>query len=375
MSIIYYYIYIYLFLIFYFSLDEQKYNIIKYSIFPIIAITFFKMLRTGIFYYGKSIRYFFVFLAFPIYVFFSSIFNFHATFSLAFSVFSNIVVAYFMSLYIKSDKCVTKFLMPIYAACMISVLNFFHQNASLFWGGPIYGINQDVNLNFRAQVYLFAFIVNFVLLLRAKKFKYLYFLSLLVIAISITITASRQAFVVILLFIIAYGILKKGRDINLFKVSAFLILVVVLLYMLSLYVPNNPLVNKSVNTSEDDGRVILVQKALELFQEKPIFGYGFGTFSYFSGTVYVYSHNMYTELLFGGGIVGFIFCLLPYVLLWRNIISKIYHKSMEQSIAWPIFGALLFASFVEGMFSMLYNSIFFYLIFFILYRYADIERR
>lgn len=374
MGIIYYYIYIYLFLIFYFSFDVQKYNIVKYTIFPVIAITFFMMLRKGKFYFGKSIRFFGVFLIFPIYVFVAAIFNSYATFSLAFSVFSNIIVAYFISLYMKHDMQVTKFLFPIYAACMILVFNFFRQSGSLFWGGYLYDVNNDVNLNFRAHIYLLAFIINFILLLRARKLKSLYILTLLMTAISITVTASRQAFVMILLFILIYVILRNGRNINLMKISVYLILAILFMYVLFTYLPNNPLVAKAVN-SEDDSRILLAQKALDMFYEKPMFGYGFGTFSYFSGTSYAYSHNMYTELLFGGGIWGFVFCLLPYVLLMADMLSKIYLKPFRKSKALPLFGALLFVFFAEGMFFMIYNSIFFYLMFFIIYRYVEIERK
>lgn len=55
-------------------------------------------------------------------------------------------------------------------------------------------------------------------------------------------------------------------------------------------------------TAADDTRVNLANIAFEAFLDKPIFGNGANTFSYFSE--YVYTHNTYLEIIFSQGLVG-----------------------------------------------------------------------
>lgn len=69
-------------------------------------------------------------------------------------------------------------------------------------------------------------------------------------------------------------------------------------------------------------REVLIQKGLTFISERPIFGYGMGTYSYLTGNV-VYSHNNYIETLFGGGIV----MLIIYYSMYLICIYKLWKRS------------------------------------------------
>lgn len=64
-------------------------------------------------------------------------------------------------------------------------------------------------------------------------------------------------------------------------------------------------------------RMLMIEKGLDMFMEKPMFGHGLNTFSY--TTVFnVYAHNNYVELLANIGLVGFSVYYIPlFVYLYR----------------------------------------------------------
>ena len=71
-----------------------------------------------------------------------------------------------------------------------------------------------------------------------------------------------------------------------------------------------------------DRRMQMIQKALELFSQKPIFGGGWGYFTAKSG-FNVYSHTTYTEILATYGLFGFI---VYYSLYYKTLIKYLTVK-------------------------------------------------
>lgn len=68
-------------------------------------------------------------------------------------------------------------------------------------------------------------------------------------------------------------------------------------------------------------RVLFVSRAIELFRERPILGYGMNYFHTVSVYNNLYSHNNFTELLSGGGVIGLLLYYVRYVSLFKDLIK------------------------------------------------------
>lgn len=77
-----------------------------------------------------------------------------------------------------------------------------------------------------------------------------------------------------------------------------------------------------------DRRMQMIQKAFELFSQKPIFGGGWGFFTAKSG-FNVYSHTTYTEILTTYGLFGFI---IYYSLYFKTLIRYLRVKKSSFGI-------------------------------------------
>lgn len=72
----------------------------------------------------------------------------------------------------------------------------------------------------------------------------------------------------------------------------------------------------------------LIEQGLEWFKERPVFGYGIGTFAYLHGAG-EYAHNGYIELLVGMGLVGTIAFFMPmFSVLGASIRNRTFKNSM-----------------------------------------------
>ena len=107
------------------------------------------------------------------------------------------------------------------------------------------------------------------------------------------------------------------------------------------------------------GRLEAWQAAINLFMDKAIFGYGFGTegdiFKLKKITFRVHAggfvHNSYLGMLLQLGMIGFIIFFIPlFVLLYKELFSK----TQDDSI--PLLRYALQASFIGGLICCLYES-------------------
>ncbi|MDM5157040.1 O-antigen ligase family protein [Bacillus sp. DX1.1] len=194
-----------------------------------------------------------------------------------------------------------------------------------------------------------AFLVSLYLLRNtSKQMKYLIYTGLTLIATTLWLTYSRGAFLIIIIFLILYIVIHRG--ISHWKSLLTIVLISFLcatgISKMTNYLEGESIGSKrfsealskeTVELSKEDGRIYYVKKALEIFQDKPITGYGFGTFGdaatqTYSSPIYeqykitwnFYSDNQYIQILAETGIVGtiliftFVFGVLSILWKYRN---------------------------------------------------------
>ena len=87
-------------------------------------------------------------------------------------------------------------------------------------------------------------------------------------------------------------------------------------------------------------RLNMARLALEYFKESPIIGHGLNSFKYHV-YYYTYSHNNYTELLSGVGIIGLIIYYVPMLVIYIKSFA-VRKKYPEDSIIPIAFLTMLF---------------------------------
>lgn len=238
----------------------------------------------------------------------------------------------------------------------------------------VYGLIGGPN---ELALFLFiSFMVSLYLLFNAKgKAKLAYFIGMTLMFCVFLLTYSRGAVLAVIAFLIIY--LFFNKKIPHFKSILLVGMAASLLFLattsLSKYVENQlneqsttktPTVNKDQNqnktptkTEEEnglnrfsgafseeniglssaDGRVFYVKKAIEVFRDRPILGYGFATFGgaatqTYSSPIYkdygiawnFYSDNQYIQILAETGVVGtaliilFVLCLIKFTWVLRK---------------------------------------------------------
>lgn len=160
----------------------------------------------------------------------------------------------------------------------------------------------------------------------------------------ILLTGSRKGLLMVILTLAVVRFAQERRKIfkNLFvlicSVAVFYILIMnvsVLYNIIGVRVENLLLILEGEGTAEAslDDRQKLVSLGMEHIRENPWVGYGYDCFKMISGigpngkvkagVAGFYSHNNYIELLFGGGIIGFVLYYIPVLYLLIKIAKKI----------------------------------------------------
>lgn len=93
------------------------------------------------------------------------------------------------------------------------------------------------------------------------------------------------------------------------------------------------------------GRLLLQQKAIEVFKKSPIIGVGMGNFSFYNNLTGslkgFYTHNNYLEMLTGVGIIGTILYYFPFVHCLIELVKKFKAQTAENRILFSLFIVLL----------------------------------
>lgn len=98
---------------------------------------------------------------------------------------------------------------------------------------------------------------------------------------------------------------------------------------------------------QSDGRVDLYKSAFNYWEKSPIIGYGIGSIWH---TVGYYSHNIFTDVLVEGGMIGFIFIVF---LLFRALVRLYKYSLVDKNLV-----LVLFYSFT-GLIMLLFSAYWF----------------
>lgn len=162
--------------------------------------------------------------------------------------------------------------------------------------------------------------------------------------LSILLTGSRKGLVMIVLVIVVVNLAGGKRKIIrsiLIGAVATVALYVAIMNIDFLYniigqrVENLIILLTEGSTTEGSlsSRQALIEIGIDYIKEKPWTGYGYDCFKLISGTggggkvdsssYGYYSHNNYIELLFGGGVIGFVLYYLPMLYLLIQLIKNL----------------------------------------------------
>jgi len=220
-----------------------------------------------------------------------------------------------------------------------------------------------------------AFIILVVLLKEKNKLILKIFL-LTNLILGIILSQTRSSWLAVT-FIIILDILLFNKSKNRF---IFIIMIALVIFALDNFIISNynfkivELINKRTFDALETGgagRVEIWDTALPLIKEKPIFGFGFDTFSYVYNYQYIKdvvlprgehraAHNIYLAIIIENGIMGFIIFLSGILILLKNNLKI---KNAKNSQYFQIALYTLLAVLIIGFFiDILYRKYFWFVI-------------
>lgn len=250
---------------------------------------------------------------------------------------------------------------------------------------------------------LIAFMVSFYLLLKTSgKMKIAVYFGMTLIFTVFLLTYSRGAILTLLCFLIIYMLVYK--KIHYFKQTLMIVLAALSLFFavvhITNYIENQIMENngaqsesiendnkktgldrftgafseETIEMSIKGGRVYYVKKAIEVFKDKPIIGYGFGTFGgaatqTYSSPIYekydipwiFYSDNQYIQILAETGIAGTILMAIFVIILikitWNLRKGYVFSPLLIYFIVASISGSLVYNMLENDAFTMYYFMI------------------
>lgn len=152
-----------------------------------------------------------------------------------------------------------------------------------------------------------AFIIAY-FLFNSLSIKRLSFIGIVLISIGLLLTQTRQTILAVVLIILPYYLLNNVRSGSFIKQGVLLILsfssIISFFYFTNIDFNEMRIMADGSESSFE--RVNLFRWAFGLFEDKPIFGFGFG----YTDQAYSYPHNIILEIMAELGIVGLVFFLL-----------------------------------------------------------------
>lgn len=219
--------------------------------------------------------------------------------------------------------------------------------------GQLIGNENAIGLFFSTGI-----LCSLVLFIKSKKIKAKLFLTviMLVLGCMMLLTGSRKsvAFAVVGIILLVYFGYKKEQLGKRFSAFVGLFVTLAALYVLITTLPIFSTINErfqllfegvSLGTSSyetDQLRKMMVEKGLEAFWEKPIFGHGTGYSYVLFGT---YSHNNFVELLMNYGLVGFSL----YYGFYTVLLVRLFKQTMKNDLYAIFFFVYIFVQMVLGV--------------------------
>lgn len=180
--------------------------------------------------------------------------------------------------------------------------------------------------------------------MKKRKLALLYYIIGSSFSIIAVITGSRKAFMIIAICIPLYFLLKIKNRTKLILIIPITLLVIVLMFQVSLNIPilyniYGYRLEKLLFAINGLGvadtstllRINLIRRGIELFVNKPVHGYGLGTYVIIGGYNLV-SHNNIVELLVGVGLIGLILYYIIYIKLINYYFKRWLNKADDVSL-------------------------------------------
>lgn len=191
-------------------------------------------------------------------------------------------------------------------------------------------------------------------------------------AVALLLTTKRTPLLICILavILIEYLMASKGKTTTVFKVLLILFIAGVFVVAFGDQIPVlSNVMNRlsaifTTNTLEESttGRTLLWDRAIQLWSDSPIFGFGWGTYRYywtdgFQG-VSSAAHNVFLQLLAEVGVVGFIIFMIPALSVFFGL-TRSAHRLMREDydcthdMCDSIYSAVIFA-FVFQLYFFIY---------------------
>lgn len=217
------------------------------------------------------------------------------------------------------------------------------------------GLGTEMNANQLAILCVYGFVLSIYLRKCGKLSQLSYWGKIAFYILVILLTGSRKGLVMVILSLMVVRFAQKKRE--LLKNLVVIAIAIIAFYILIMNVPVlyniigvrvedllSTLAGESTDDASLEDRQKLVDLGMEYIKENPWFGYGYDCFKMVSGigpngkvkvgVAGFYSHNNYVELLFGGGIIGFVLYYLPMLYLLGKLLTGLRkHPCMPYLLA------------------------------------------
>lgn len=246
-----------------------------------------------------------------------------------------IVVVFYISLYIKSEK-------DIYDIFKIYVFAIFINSLYILFTVPVseaithhigrITLGGSWNANNIGKSWTIAAFMSLLLLRRETQKRFIYLFCIFLFIVIALLTGSRQTLMFIMLsFGMFYGFRKKGKRIRRILIGCIGALIIWNLMLNVGFLYENigfrfeNILGQFNQTDVDYSaslRIEMITKGLQWFIESPLLGYGVGSFAELFGSysgIYYYSHCNYIELMVGVGIVGTLIYYSSYLFIIRRM--------------------------------------------------------
>jgi len=293
----------------------------------------------------------------------------HKVISILVSIVPNIMVTYYLLTNSSSREYLSYFLHIISAGFLFILLSIIIIQP--FDHSTVYQFSQfRWSHVFIARTISFLTLIVFLLLLTTKETKSIFFYFLIFITgLSITYLSGARAVIIGIVIFSTFGFLWQlyKRRISLNHLYSIILIIISFIILVNLTPKQFETEQRFQNMLKiDDGefggdgailsRIQTYILSLQMIKEKPIIGWGLGSFNGFNNlrwtTMQKYSHNIVLELLSETGAIGLLLFLFMCFKILKNIFSAEF-LIFEQSSSIRIF---LFITFFFSLFLAMFSK-------------------
>lgn len=263
--------------------------------------------------------------------------------SMVISLTLNLMMIYAIVQYVRIRKDIPTVLQILELSIRVATLTVVFLSLGTLAEGRL-AKGTEMNSNALSMFCVYGLILTLYLRRIGNVSKYAFWFRMILYAAIVLLTGSRKGLIMIFVAFIVISLVqgrkKLVRNALVWAFAAtvcyWAIMNIPVLYnIVGIRVENLIELLTEGKTSEDslNDRMGLVQIALLYIRKKPWTGYGYDCFKWVSGfdgqgytfgnRVGFYSHNNYIELLFGGGIIGFVLYYIPIISLLKKLFRSL----------------------------------------------------